>query len=135
MRFGQVPVRRPSPARVRDFVFAVGGRAYVGSARDVAGAVELTDDSGKVPLTRIANGTEVEILAWRPRGSGGTRYHVRSACKGFEGWIAVGNLRSPAAVVAPAPVPAAPGAPATVAKAVPARASGDSRRRFGQRSG
>src|SRR5262249_58845287 len=52
-----------------------------------------------LPISRppgkdLADGTEVEILAWRPRGFHGTRYRVRATRDGLEGWLAVDNLRS-----------------------------------------
>ena len=36
-------------------------------------------------------GTEVEVTARWPRGSGGARHRVRSAWNGVNGWIAVAN--------------------------------------------
>ncbi|MCI0346499.1 MAG: hypothetical protein L0221_13805 [Chloroflexi bacterium] len=111
-------------------MFAVGRLAYVACSGQPAAQVALTDDAGSGAQTRLADGTEVEILAWRPRGAGGTRYCVRSTRTGLEGWLAVENLRTtPAAVSAPAgPPPATDSAPASRAE------SEDPPRRFGQRS-
>ena len=36
-------------------------------------------------------GTEVEVTARWPRGSGGARHRVRSPWNGVDGWIAVAN--------------------------------------------
>ena len=38
-----------------------------------------------------AEGTEVEVTARWPRGSGGARHRVRSPWNGVDGWIAVAN--------------------------------------------
>ena len=121
---------RAAPSeRTRASVFAVGRRVYVACAGVRLAPVELTDDAGADARTRLADGTEVEILAWRPRGSHGTRYRVRATRDGREGWLAVENLRStPSAGSAPiSPAPAA-----TDPEPLRATASGDARRRFGQ---
>jgi hypothetical protein len=118
-------------ARTQASVFAVGRRVYVACAGDRLAHVALTDDAGADARTLLADGTEVEILAWRPRGSHGTRNRVRSTRNGLEGWLAVDNLRSTAfAVSAPIePPPAATGS-------APLRAteSGDAGCRLGQRA-
>jgi len=115
--------------RTRESVFAVGRRVYVACVGERLAHVALTDDGGADARTVLADGTEVEILAWRPRGSRGTRYRVRATRDGREGWLAVDNLRgTPSAVSAPvAPSPAA-----TDPAPLRPTASGDSRRRFGQ---
>jgi len=92
--------------------------------------VALTDDADADALARLADGTAVEILAWRPRGSDGTRYRVRSTRNGLEGWLAVDSLRS-------TPLPSQPIEPPRAATgSAPLRATepGDSGRRFGQRA-
>src|SRR5262245_64370091 len=86
--------RAAPPVRMRASVFAVGRRVYVACAGDGLAHLALTDDAGADAQTRLAHGTEVEILAWRPRGSHGTRYRVRVTREGREGWLAVENLRS-----------------------------------------
>jgi hypothetical protein len=91
----------------------------------------LTDDAGADARTRLADGTEVEILAWRPRGAGDTRYCVRSTRDGLEGWLAVDNLRSTQSAVS---APTEPPPSATGSAPLRAAASGDSGRRFGQRA-
>src|SRR5215831_5026941 len=97
--------------RTRESVFAVGRRVYVACVGERLAHVTLTDEGGADARTVLADGTEVEILAWRPRGSRGTRYRVRATRDGREGWLAVDNLRStPSAGSAPiAPAPAATG--------------------------
>ena len=120
-------VRAAPPVRTQASVFAVGRRVYVSCAGERLARVALTDDTGADAQTRLADGTEVEILAWRPRGSHGTRYRVRATRDGREGWLAVENLRStPSAGSAPiSPAPAGP-------EPLRATASGDAGRRFGQ---
>jgi len=111
-------------------VFAVGRRVYVASVGDGLTHVALTDDAGADARTHLTDGTEVEILAWRPRKFDGTRYRVRVTREGFEGWLAGENLRStPVAISAPLEPPAA-------TESVPrAMDPGDTGRRFGQRAG
>jgi hypothetical protein len=72
-------------------VFAVGGRALVNCLNGEV--VVLTDEGGTSPLARIADGAEVEVLAWRPR-PGATRYHVMSADRQLEGWVAGASLKA-----------------------------------------
>ena len=98
--------------RTHSSVFAVGRRVYVACAGDRLAHVALTDDAGADARSRLADGTEVEILAWRPRGSNGTRYRVRATREGLEGWLAGNNLRSTlVAVSAPSEPPRRPRGP------------------------
>ena len=123
--FRAAPVVRP-----RASVFAVGRRVYVACAGDGLAHVALTDDAGADARTHLTDGTEVEILAWRPRKFDGTRYRVRVTREGFEGWLAGDNLRStPVAISAPMEPPAGTEA---VPRAMDPR---DAARRFGQRGG
>jgi hypothetical protein len=63
-------------------------------------AVTLTDEAGD-PISSIINdGVEVQVLAWRPRGSAGTRYRVRVGRDGADGWLAARQLRATALVPA-----------------------------------
>jgi hypothetical protein len=106
MGFFQGSFRAPLPVRRRTAVFAVGQRVYVACARHRPAHLALTDDAGADARSRLADGTEVEILAWRPRRDGDTRYRVRSTRNGLEGWLAVDNLRSTqSAVSAPSESP------------------------------
>jgi hypothetical protein len=89
-------------------VIAVGSRVFVHCIEDASGSVILTDESGTVARSSLADGVVVEVLAWRPRGSGGTRYRVRVGREGADGWVAAANLRTTAArpaVAPPAPTP------------------------------
>jgi hypothetical protein len=102
---------------------AVGQRVFINCPGSHPGWVALEDDSGKVAsAVHLADGVEVEVIAWRPRGATDTRYRVRRPSDGADGWLACGNLRS-------APVPA-PSEPAT--ETAP-RGDGDIRP-FGQRA-
>src|SRR5262245_12787374 len=95
---------RPNAPRRRERSVVPGGRPVsVASSRGPYGDVPLTDDADGDPRSRLADGTEVEILAWRPRGSDGTRYCVRAIHNGLVGWLPVDNLRNTRAAV---PVPA-----------------------------
>jgi hypothetical protein len=121
--------RAGPPLRTRASVFAVGRRVYVACVGERLAHVALTDDGGADARTALADGSEVEILAWRPSGSRGIRYRVRATRDGREGWLAVENLRgTPSAVSAPV----APATAATDPAPLRATASGESRGRFGQ---
>jgi hypothetical protein len=80
-------------ARSTSSVFAVGRRAFIACAAEQLTGVILTDDSGATALGTLRDGVEVEIVAWRPLGSRGTRYLVRSSRDGIEGWLGVADLR------------------------------------------
>ena len=124
----------PSPARARGPVLAVGRRVYVARSEDGPARVPLTDYAGANALATLADGNEVEILAWRPGGHG-TRYRVRSTPDGLEGWLGVGNLRSARSAVSPTPTaPTAPAAPAAGSALPRVKQSEASGRRFGQRA-
>jgi hypothetical protein len=69
----------------------------------------------------VTDGVEVVVMAWRPRGSAGTRYRVRGD-DGADGWLHAANLRTTLAAPPPALEPVDRGA-------VPAPAP----RRFGER--
>jgi hypothetical protein len=123
--FRAAPLVRP-----RASVFAVGRRVYVACAEGGPAHVALTDDAGADARTHLTDGTEVEILAWRPRKFDGTRYRVRVTREGFEGWLAGDNLRSTRVGIS---VPLEP--PAAAGSVACAMAPGDAGRRFGQRVG
>ena len=117
------PASRP-PSRSTP-VMAIGQRAFVDSAGNPSGSVALTDVSGKVfSAVHLADGVEVEVVAWRPRGATETRYRVR-APQGVDGWLLAENLRRELVR------PPAPG-PSTPPQAPPVPDVGG--RRFGQRS-
>ena len=122
--FRAAPLVRKQPS-----VFAVGRRVYVACAEGGPAHVALTDDAGADARTRLTDGTEVEILAWRPRKFDGTRYRVRVTREGFEGWLAGDNLRSTRVAIS------APMEPPPATESVPrAMDPGDAGRRFGQRA-
>lgn len=107
MPFSYSTFRRPTPVRSKVPALAVGRRVLVARSEDGPPHVALTDDLGTIALASLADGHEVEILAWRPRGAA-TRYRVRSTGDGLEGWLGVENLRGKAPVVLPSPAPVAP---------------------------
>jgi hypothetical protein len=112
----------PPPSRSGP-VIAVGQRVLVNSAGNRSGSVTLADVSGKVlSAVHLADGIEVEVVAWQPRGASDTRYRVR-ASNGADGWLPAANLRT-VLVPLPPPEPPTPAPATTVADA--------SRRRFGQ---
>ena len=115
------PVARP-PSRSGP-VMAVGQHVFVDSAGSRSGSVPLGDVSGKVvSAVQLADGVEVRVLEWRPRGTNETRYRVQ-APHGVDGWLPAENLRS-ALVAVPRVESASPPQATTVAD------SGG--RRFGQ---
>src|SRR5262245_49543062 len=104
--FGSV---RPSPVPKDQAVLGVGWRVLVRCRNGGSDRVTLTDETGTSALSTVADGSEVEILAWRPHRGGDTRYRVVSTRGGVEGWLGGASLRarppSPSLTVAP---PAAP---------------------------
>jgi hypothetical protein len=84
----------PSPSgRSPGAVYAIGRHVFVACPVASKSGVALTDDAGANTHGRLRDGTEVEIVAWRPRGPQGTRYLVRSPLNGIEGWLGAGELR------------------------------------------
>jgi hypothetical protein len=113
------PLPKTRPATI----LSVGRRAYV----NCRGRVALALDDGRNSPNSLADGAEVEILAWRPLGNRGTRYRVRAQQDGHEGWLAAEALRQTAV-----PVPNEPAAqekPVAAARPLPR----DTHRKFGQR--
>lgn len=129
MRVNRAPLRPPASVGVRTSVFAVGRRVYIAGPPGGPARVTLTDDPGTTVVASVGDGTEVAILAWRPSWAGTTRYKVRVADTGIEGWLEVGNLRSTA--IAGLPVSSTP--PATSPPPFRASEPGHSARRFGAR--
>lgn len=84
-------------------VLAVGHRATIRSAGPGTKGATLTDENGTTALVTLDEGTVVDIVAWKPRGSGGTRYRIRCTDdEAREGWVGSANL---AAIPAPPPRP------------------------------
>src|SRR2546428_142276 len=97
-----------SPSRSAP-VMAVGQRVFIDVAGNRSGSVVLADESGKVLSTvHLADGFEVEVVAWRPRGPSDTRYRIRTP-QGVDGWLPANNLRA-ALVPLPAHEPPVAGA-------------------------
>ena len=95
MRFTQGPPRGPSLERTRVPVFAVGRRVSVAGSSEKSADVTLTDEAGTTAVGTLRSGSEVEILAWRPRGADGARYRVRATRNAIEGWLGAASLSSP----------------------------------------
>jgi len=116
---GFVPVGGPPASKDRP-ALAVGSRAVV-TGRERGSDVVLTDDSGTIVVGTIADGTEVEVVAWRPRRGGDTRYRVAPGAGRPEGWLHATSLRPCEVVAAPKRVEVTP--PRTPAPSAPPRAS------------
>jgi hypothetical protein len=102
MRFESSRQRGVVAPRATQVVLAVGQRAFVHHPGDSPYPVAMTDDQGVPAPAAMRDGDEVEILAWRPRGSTGTRYRVRRHADGAHGWLAATELRRTAVRPAPA---------------------------------
>jgi hypothetical protein len=114
-------------------VLSVGRRVFLNCPPGDHRRVTLTDDAGQTTRHSLADGVEVEILAWRPHAPGGARYRVQvMGPDRIEGWLGAADLR-PALVPAPPPAPAT--RPATREEPAPARkVRDDGGRKFGSRS-
>ena len=108
MRFESSRQRGVVAPRATQVVLAVGQRVFVHHPGDSPYPVAMTDDQGLPAAAAMRDGDEVEILAWRPRGSAGTRYRVRRHADGAHGWLAATELRRTAVRPAPATAEASP---------------------------
>ena len=109
-------------------VLSVGRKVFV-NARD---GVVLTDEAGRSVSLRLADGVEVEIVAWRPRGRGGTRYRIHSTSGDADGWVSADELRAahqPVEIASREPPDPAPSA----ASRPRSERADESGRKFGQR--
>ena len=107
--FPQTSGTHPPRPQAGTPVLAVGRRMLVNCPGDGMRRVTLTDGNGSTALATLADGTEVEIVAWHPRGAGGTRYRIRATAGGIQGWLAAADLR-PCPAPPPPPVVRAPAA-------------------------
>ena len=105
-RFPIFPAAAPSSDSKAQRVLGVGWRVIV-SSQGGEDRVTLTDETGTSPLATVADGAEVEIVAWRPHRGSDTRYRVVSTGGGVEGWLGGASLRA-----------RAPSPPLTVARPV-----------------
>ena len=112
------PVQKARPATI----LSVGRRVYV----NCRGRVLLADDEGRPSRHSLADGDQVEIVAWRPLGTRGTRYRVRANEDGHEGWLAADALRQTALPVTAETASAKPSVP-------PRPPVRDTYKKFGQR--
>jgi hypothetical protein len=99
MQFSHSHLRaaKPAPTRPKKApVFCVGWHAFVNwpqPAGTTPRPVPMTDAAGMPIANDLADGQEVEIVAWRPRAREGVAYHIRRRTDGSEWWIAVAYLR------------------------------------------
>jgi hypothetical protein len=118
-------------------VIAIGQRVFVNcAASGDSGMLFLGDESGKTISTqRVTDGLEVEVIAWRPRGTNETRYRIKVLSTGADGWLSADNLRK---LLVPLPPPASVGqeekriAGGAGPVSPPRRSLDGGRRRFGQ---
>jgi hypothetical protein len=112
-------VPRPRSGGTDGPVLAVGHRATIRSAGPGTKGATLTDENGTAAIMTLDEGTVVDIVAWKPRGAGGTRYRIRCAeGDDREGWVGSANL---AAIPVPPPRPRVLPPATTTPKAVTAR--------------
>jgi hypothetical protein len=121
--FSRPFLHTPSPRDHGDGnVLAVGWRVLVASPAGKGNRVPLMDSEGTTTVTTLLHGTEVEILAWRPRRSSATMYRVQPTSGGKEGWVSGASLKArPAPAPRPVPKPAVEPAPVKVRPIVAAR--------------
>jgi hypothetical protein len=118
-------------------VIAIGQRVFINCAESGgSGTLFLGDETGKaISAQTVADGLEVEVIAWRPRGANETRYRVRVPSTGADGWLPADNLRT---LLVPLPAPGSlsqeeklmAGEASVVPRGRPTAVDG--RRRFGQ---
>ena len=77
-------------------VFGIGRQAFLNGGDE---PVPLLDEAGVNVLESFDDGTEVEIIAWQPRGVA-TRYCVRVTTRQTTGWVGVRQLRGDRARIA-----------------------------------
>jgi hypothetical protein len=93
MAFDNLPPSKPAPRRAKNEpILGVGWRVYVNCSR-LAGRVPLVDAGGNPLANDLADGDEVEVMAWQPRAREGLSYQIRRLRDGSEWWIAAVYLR------------------------------------------
>ena len=115
---GDAPISKVRGARTGDGFLVLPRIRHVfdsvGESAESRDSVPLADVSGKVvSAVQLADGVEVRVLEWRPRGTNETRYRVQ-APHGVDGWLPAENLRS-ALVAVPRDESASPPRATTVA--------------------
>jgi len=97
--FSRPFIHTPPPRSSGDgHILAVGWRVLVASPAGRGNRVTLTDSDGSTAVSTVPDGAEVEILAWRPRRSGSTLYHVQPTGGGAAGWLTGASLKPRAAL-------------------------------------
>ncbi len=92
--FSRPFVHTPPPRAHGDgHVLAVGWRVLVAAPAGRGHRVTLTESDGTTATSTVPDGAEVEILAWRPRRSGSTLYHVQPTGGGTAGWLTGASLK------------------------------------------
>jgi hypothetical protein len=109
-------------------VYGIGRQAFVDAKGRRGATVSLLDEKTTAIIGELVDGTEVEILAWVPRGAA-TRYRVRVTGGGVVGWLLATDLRSRVDVAAPGPHRTAWVAPLPDSLRRPRTAAGGERKR------
>ena len=101
--------RRPVPRPPSSPSIVVGQRVFVHSPDGRLGSVALFDQNGKDvrAAVHLADGVEVEVVAWRPNVAGTALYRVRAPSGGADGWLSAPNLRTSLVPLPPSERPAA----------------------------
>src|SRR5262249_59171730 len=83
------------PHIIKEGVIAVGFRAIVRLPPHGGDGVTLASEDGLTALRTVQVGAEVDITAWRSRGSAPALYRVLIRHEGKEGWTSAASLESP----------------------------------------
>jgi len=126
-RFASMANARPQSGAKSVPTIGVGWRAVVRSGGSPN--VTLTDEAGIATLANVADGIEVEILAWRPTRGGEARYRVVTTSGGVEGWLGAAKLQRREIPFVPKPVAAAPSPPVAALAATARKTTTPARRR------
>ena len=95
--FDNLPPSKPTKRRAAPVVFGVGWRAFVHCPTLPGGEIPRTvptlDSDGAAADNTLPEGTEVQIVGWRPKSRTGALYQVRLLSDGTEWWILGIHLR------------------------------------------